>query len=288
MSVLNKLNRAVGKYIPDKLYIKLLYFKNFHSFPNLYRPKTYTEKCQWLKLYNRKREYSLIADKIEVKRIISDIVGKEYVIETLGVYESFEDIDFDVLPDKFVIKCSHDSGGIRICKEKSCFDYKEAQIFFERRMKHNYFYDSREYPYKNVKPRLMVEPYIVNESVGELRDYKFLTFNGIPRIMYVASGRFKQEEKVCFDFYDMEFRHLDLINEGFPQAATSIIKPRFFDKMKEIATKLSTGFPTIRVDFYETDDRLYVGEMTFFHEGGMVPFLPSEWDTVLGDWITEI
>ena len=282
------LNRAVGKYIPDKLYICLLYYKNFHIFPDLRRPVTYTEKCQWLKLNNRISSYSSIADKVEVKKYISNIVGEKYTIPTLGIYDSFESIDFDELPDQFVIKCTHDSGGIRICKDKKRFDREEAERFFYRRLKHNYFYDSREYPYKNVLARLLIEPFYTNKSVGELRDYKFLTFDGIPRIMYVASGRFKHGEQVCFDFYDMEFRHLELKNEGFPNAVTPVAKPRYFDEMKEIATKLSKGFPTIRVDFYETDDCLYVGELTFFHEGGMVPFEPSEWDKVLGDWITVI
>ncbi len=286
MSLLHQFNRVIGPLIPDALYLELLYYKNFHCFPDLKKPKKYTEKCQWLKLNYRLPEYSMMADKGTVKDFICNRIGSGYTVNTYGIYDSFEEIKFDDLPLRFVMKCTHDSGGIRICMDKDKFDYNEARRFFRKRLKHNYFYDSREYPYKNIKPRIIIEEYIENKTVGELRDYKFLTFNGVPKVMYIATSRFSDSDTVKFDFYDMEFRHLNLYHKGINNSPKEVEKPKNFEKMIEISHILSEGTPTLRVDFYETEERLYVGELTFYQEGGMIPFNSDEWDKKLGSFIT--
>jgi hypothetical protein len=252
---------------------------------NLDNPITYNEKLQWLKLYDRNPGYTALVDKCEVKVKVAEIIGEEYIIPTIGVYEKFDDIDFDLLPNQFVIKCTHDSGGLVICRDKSKLDISAARNKINKFLKRKYYYQWREWPYKNVKPRIIVEQYMEDTSTRELRDYKFFCFGGVPKLIFIASDRQKAGEETKFDFFDMDFNHLPFTN-GHPNAAVPPAKPAMFEKMKELAAKLSSGIPHVRVDFYEVDGRIYFGEMTFYHWSGMVPFDPEEWDYTLGSWIT--
>ena len=268
--------------LPDRFYVSLKYFYRFHKFPNLKNPKTYNEKLQWMKLNDHNELYHTLADKYEVKKYVENLIGSEYVIKTLGVYDSFDEIDFNSLPDRFVLKCTHDSGGLVICKDKSKLDKENARKIIESSLKNNYFYHSREWAYKDLKPRIIAEEYIETRN-GDLPDYKFFCFDGKARALYVATGR-HTESGVCFDFFDENFNHLPFYN-SHPNSKNKIDKPTGFDKMKELAEKLSVGMPHVRVDLYDIDGKVYFGEYTFYHMSGFQPFKPEEWDYTFGSWI---
>ncbi len=251
---------------------------------DLDNPSTYNEKLQWLKLHDRRAEYTRMVDKVEAKEWVKGRIGDEYVIPTLCVYNNVSDIEWDKLPSQFVMKCTHDSGGVVICKDKSNFDIREAKKILKRGIKRNFYWVSREWPYKNVKRRIIVEKYLENKA-GELTDYKFFCFNGIPKFLFVATDRGSDKEETKFDFFDMDFQHLNIIN-GHPNAYIKVIKPKSFELMKSIASKLSDGFAHVRVDLYEVNGHVYFGEMTFYHWSGFVPFVPSDWDRKIGEWLT--
>lgn len=273
----------LGKYIPDKMFLKLLYRANLGKRLNLENPQTYNEKLQWLKLYDHKDIYTTMVDKHEVKKYVADIIGEEYIIPTLAVYDNFDQIDFDALPDQFVLKCTHDSGGLVICKDKSQLDKAVARKTLEKSLKNNFFYQWREWPYKNVKPRIIAEQFMEDSVTKELRDYKFFCFDGVAKALFIATER-QASEETKFDFFDMDYNHLDM-RHGHPNAEVLPQKPVCFEKMRELAEKLSVGIPQVRVDFYEVDGKVYFGELTFFHHGGLVPFEPEEWDYTFGSWI---
>lgn len=275
----------IFRILPDTLFIKISYKLKLKKALNLKNPRTYNEKIQWLKLYDRKPEYTTMVDKYEVKKYIAKKIGEEYVIPTIGIWDSFEDIDFDTLPNQFVLKCTHDSGGLVICQNKELLDIKSAKAKLCKSLRKNYFWLGREWPYKNVKPRIIAEKYMEDSETKELRDYKFFCFNGVAKALFIATERGNKNEETKFDFFDMNFNHLPFTN-GHPNAKTTPKKPASFDIMKTLAEKLSSGIPHLRVDFYEVDGKVYFGELTFSHWGGMVPFEPEEWDYKFGEYIT--
>lgn len=279
--ILKKIKYAM-RIVPDKAYIQMYYFAHFKRFCNLRNPETYNEKLNWLKLHDRNEEYTKLVDKYEVKEYIASIIGEDYIIPTLGVWNHFDDIDFEKLPNQFVLKCTHDSEGLVIVKDKSKLDKVAAKEKIEAALKQNFYYIGREWPYKNVKPRIIAEKYMEDHVDGELRDYKFFCFDGQPKAMFIASDR--ASDHVKFDYFDLEFNHLD-IKQKYPHAQNTLRKPGTFDKMIEFSKILSKGFPHVRVDFYEVDGRLYFGELTFYHFSGFMPFEPSKWDKTFGDWI---
>lgn len=276
-------HRGWFKGMDDKRYLKLIYHIEMGKTLNLDNPKTYTEKLQWLKLYDRNPIYTKLVDKCEVKKYIAEKIGPEHLIPTLGVWDRFEDIDFDALPNQFVLKCTHDSGGLVICKDKNTFNRRAAELKIKGCLKHNFFWGEREWPYKNVKPRIIAEVYMEDSSTHELRDYKFFCFNGAVKALFIATERSSKEE-TKFDFFDAEGNHLPFTN-GHPNADTPPALPIHMEEMKALAAKLSQGIPQVRVDFYEVEGKVYFGEMTFFHWSGMVPFVPECWDETFGSWI---
>lgn len=246
---------------------------------------TYTEKLQWLKLYGRRPLDTTLSDKYAVKDYISNTIGSKYVIPLLGVWDNFEDIDFDSLPSQFVMKCTHNSGGKIVCKDKSrTFDKKNAKRILERCLKRDFFYKSRECAYKGIPRRIIVEKYMEDSQTKDLKDYKFFCFDGIPKVLFIATERQASGSETRFDFFDMDFNHLDIKN-GHPNAGIIPSKPGAFNEMKELASSLSKGIPHVRVDFYEVDGHVYFGEMTYSHWGGMTPFEPEQWDLTFGEWI---
>jgi len=276
------LRHIFSRYIRnDKIFIKWEFFSMMHRFPNLDNPITYNEKLQWLKLNSKNPEYTKMVDKFEAKEYVRKILGDEYIIPTFGIWNSFDEIDFDKLPEKFVLKCTHDSGGLVICKDKSKLDKNEVRRKIEKSLKHNYYLEHREYPYKDVKPRIIAEQFMVDESGSELKDYKFFCFNGVCKMLFVATDR---PFDTRFDFFDTDFNHLPF-KQGHPLATKKISKPKGFEKMKKIAEKLSVGIPHVRVDLYDINGHIYFGELTFFHFSGNVPFEPSEWDVKIGNWL---
>jgi hypothetical protein len=252
---------------------------------NWKNPLTFSEKIQWLKLYDRRPEYTIMVDKVKAKEYVASVLGKEYIIPTLGVWNNPDEIDFESLPERFVLKCNHNSGlGMYICKDKSKMDVERVKEDLRKGLKENYFIGNREWPYKNVPRRILAEQYMEDEY-GELRDYKWFCFDGEVKALFIATDRSKGNHATRFDFFDDNFNHLPFIN-GHPNADVTPQKPKMFDKMKELAAQLSKGIPQVRIDFYEVGNRVYFGEMTFSHWSGMMPYEPEEWDHKFGSWIS--
>ena len=271
------------KNLPAEKFLKRMYRIQMGKELNLENPVCYTEKLQWLKLYDHKPVYTNMVDKYAVKQYVSECIGEQYVIPLLGVWNDVNDIDFSSLPDQFVLKTTHDSGAIVICKDKKTFDINGAKKRLKYFMKRHYYDCNREWPYKNVPPRIIAETYMEDSTYQELRDYKFFTFGGEPKVLYIAQGRGKGEPTVA-DFFDMDFNHLPFTIDH-ETATTPPPKPACFEEMKRLAAVLSKGTPQLRVDFYEVDGKVYFGEMTFFHCSGFEGFHPEEWDRIFGDWV---
>lgn len=271
-------------FLPDKLYIQLYYMARFKRICNFKNPKTFNEKLQWLKLNDHNPKYSLMVDKFEAKKIVCKAIGEEYIIPTYGIWDKFEDIDFDKLPNQFVLKCTHDSGGLVICKDKTKFDISAAKKIINECLKINYYYVGRERPYKNVRPRIIAEKYMEDSESTELRDYKFFCFDGKVEFLYLSEGLSDHETaRISFitkDWKIAPFKRGDY--NGFEKLPT---KPEKLDKMIELAEKLSKNIPHLRVDFYYINNSIYFGELTFFTCSGFIPFSPPEWDLKLGDLI---
>ena len=280
--------RKIMLYIMNKNYFNMFNFLNDKKYLEIQyklmmkeNPQTFDEKSQWLKLYDRKQEYTQMTDKYEVKKYISQKIGNEYTIPTIGIYDKFEDINFEKLPDQFVIKCTHDSGGVVICKDKKELDIKKAEKKIKKSMKKNYYYFSREWSYKNIKPRIIIEKYIVDESKTQLKDYKFYCFNGKVKMILVCTDRFTDFKET---FFDENWNKLNL-TEGGNKSEEKIEKPINFNKMKELSEKLSKNIPFVRVDLYSVKDKIFFGEFTFYSSAGYEKFTPKEYNKKLGDMI---
>lgn len=275
-------SRHLTDFLSDKSFLKVTYRIRMGKKLDLDNPKTFNEKLQWLKLYNRKPEYTPMVDKFDVKKHVAEKIGEEYIIPTIGVWDKFEDIDFDNLPERFVLKCTHDSGGLAICKEKSTFDTQQAKAKLEKHLKNNFYYFGREWPYKNIKPRIIAEKYI-EEGQGELKDYKFMCFNGKVQCTFVCSDRFT-EKGLHVTFFDRDWNVMPF-ERSYPSVKEGLPKPLNYQKMIELAEILSKDIPFVRVDFYEVDNQIFFGELTFFPGNGTEPFSPEIWDLKLGEWI---
>lgn len=282
-----RLHSSYGKNLLDEEYIKKIFKLEMGYALDLENPKTFNEKLQWLKLHYHNPECVTMVDKYLSKQYVAERIGEEYVVPLYGVWDSFDEIDFGSLPEQFVLKTTHDCGGVVICRDKSTFDKNQAKKFLEQHLRHEYFYHCREWPYKHVKPRIIAERFM-KDSEGQaeegLTDYKFFCFNGEPKAMFIATDRARKDTETKFDFFDMDFNHLPFTN-GHPNSDKPIEKPRQFELMIELAQKLSKDIPHVRVDFYESEGNIYFGELTFFHWGGLVPFEPEEWDMRFGEWI---
>jgi len=275
-------------WMPDEMYLKCIYWFRMKKKLNLNNPTLYSEKMQWLKIYNRKDIFTKLVDKYEVKNIIADTIGKQYIIPTLGVWDSFEEISFDNLPEQFVLKCTHDSGGLIICRDKKKFDFDHAKGVINKCLKANFYWSSREWPYKNVKPRVIAEQYMEEESgSGEigLTDYKFFCFNGTPKLLYVSRG-LENHSTARISFYDLNGKEMYYHRSDYKPLG-SIVLPDQFEKMIEIAKILSERIdtPFIRIDLYSIKNRIYFSEITFFPCSGMIPFEPIGADEELGSML---
>lgn len=270
------------KYLNDEQYIRLLWKANFNCPLNLDNPQTFNEKIQWLKLNYRDSVFTLMADKYEVKKYVAALIGDEHIIPTYGVWDNMEDIKIEELPVKFVLKTTHDSGGIVICKDKLNFDFKAAKKKLNNSMKHNYYYSSREWPYKDIKPRILAEQYVQNYDRDVLDVYKIFNFNGKPKIIQTIQNDKTKNETI--DYFDIEWNLLPF-RQNFPNSKSLLNKPKKLETMLELAKTLSQGFPFLRTDFYEVDNNVYFSEFTFYSDSGMAYFEPREWDYKLGSMI---
>lgn len=268
----------------DEAYLKRKYRACMGKELNLGSPQTFNEKLQWLKLHDRKPEYTTMVDKYAVKKYVADIIGEEYIIPTLGVWNHFDEIDFDKLPNQFVLKCTHDSGGIVICKDKNKLDLKLAKKKMEKCLKRNYYWSSREWPYRDVKPRIIAEQYIEdNNKEGFLTDYKFFCFNGKMKCMYVSVNSHTAKQKI--QFFDRNYNLLPIRRDDYLVFDEIPKKPNHLDDMIKIAEQLSRNIPHTRIDFYYIHNRIYFGEITFFTGSGFIPFTDKKWDYKLGSWL---
>ena len=267
---------------PDKLYLQLMYRLRMGKRLNLDHPVTFNEKLQWLKLYNRDPRYTVMVDKVKAKEYVASIIGEEHIIPTLGVWDSPDDIDWDSLPNQFVLKCNHDSGSVCICRDKASFDREGAVRKLRAALHRDMFYAGREWVYKNVERKVFAEKFMVDESGTELKDYKIFCMNGEPEIIQVDYGRFTKHMR---NIYDKEWNRLEMEIE-YPSDASHVIdRPAKLQEMLQLARRLSARVPHLRADFYSIDDKLYWGELTFFHGSGMEQFRPEEWDERLGKLI---
>lgn len=271
------------RLLPDAVYLKLVYRARIGRPLNLNSPKGFNEKLQWLKLYDRNPLYTKLVDKAEVKPWVAERIGWEHVVPTLGVWDSFDDIDFGALPERFVLKCTHDSGGLAICRDLSTFDMAAARRKIERSLANNYFWSGREWPYKDVRPRIIAEEYLdpAGEQVG-LTDYKVMCFGGQARCEFTCTGR--ADGNLHVDFFDTEWNHMPFTRH-YPNADVPPEAPERLKDMVAMAERLSEGMPFVRVDFYEVAGQYYFGEMTFYPGSGMEEFDPERWDEELGSWI---
>lgn len=278
--------KALGldKRISDKKYVKLQYRCYTGRKLNLKNPQLYSEKLCWMKLYDHNPLYTSLVDKLKVKDYVKQKIGTEYVIPTLAVWDMPEDILTDNLPNKFVLKdtCSGNNEGVVICRDKSRFDFEKAVSALRRSFNSNMYMAGREWPYKEVNKKIIVEPYIEDETTKELRDYKFFCFDGKVKALFIATER-QSLDGVKFDFFDADFNYMPIIN-GHPNAKVPPKKPQTFKLMKKLAAKLSEGIPQVRVDLYEANGKVYFGEMTMFHHNGTCLMKPIKWEYKFGEW----
>lgn len=279
-------NRHMLDWMNDERYLKLA-FKLKMGYPlNLKEPKTFNEKLQWLKLYDRKPQYTQMVDKYAVRKYIAETIGEEYLIPLVGgPWKTAEAIDFEALPEQFVLKCNHDSGGVVICRDKSRLDVEAVKRELDRKLKINYYKSSREWPYKDVEPCIFAEKYMVDESGVELKDYKWYCFNGCAKILLITTDRILKEEPTKYTYFDMDYNMLPFYNSG-PHSDKPIPKPATFDEMRWLAERLAKEIPHLRVDLYDINGRVFFGELTFFDSSGMSVFDPPEWDETIGGWLT--
>lgn len=280
-------SHGFARLFSDKFFLKCEYKHTFGKKLNLKDPQTYNEKLQWLKLYDHRPEYTAMVDKYEAKKYVADIIGEEYIIPTLGVWDRFEDIDFKTLPDQFVLKCTHDSGGLVICKDKATLDLEKARKKIEWSLKRNFFYAHREWPYKNVKPRIIAEQYMEDNSGSSgLTDYKFFCFNNEAKMLYVSQG-LEDHSTARISFYDLNGNEMPFRRSDYRPIGDNMTLPSDFEDMLKTANRLARSINSafVRVDLYSTNNGIKFSEITFSPCAGMIPFDPPEWNETLGSWI---
>ena len=288
---MNRTVKEIGKKIvagiPTRAWLSYK-FKQKMGYPMDWKnPKTFNQKLQWLKVYDRNPLYTTLVDKYEVKKYVSDKIGDQHIIPTLGVWDKFDEINFDSLPDQFVLKCTHDSGGLVIVRDKSKFDKESAREMFRVALNRNPYSVTREWPYKNVKPRIIAEQYMEDENdAAGLTDYKFFCFNGKPEMLYVSQG-LEDHSTASISFFDMEGKSMPFHRSDFKPIGGEITLPSNFKQMKETASKMAkeVGCPFVRIDLYSVRGQMYFSEVTFSPCSGMLPFEPKDWDYTLGGWI---
>lgn len=270
--------------LSDEKYLRFLWWLKTGRHLNLDNPQTYNEKLQWLKLHDRKALYTTIVDKVLVKQWVAEVLGDEKsIIPTIAVWDNVNEIDIKQLPERFVLKTNNgsSSAGVIVCKNRGTFNLESAKRKLAKSQRGSVWKDMREWPYKDIEPKVFAEEYVEDAS-GELRDYKFFCFDGEVKALFIGSERFSKEVK--FDFFDANFNHLDLY-QVHPMSGRKIPKPENFEEMKALAAKLSNGFPHVRVDLYNVQGKIYFGEITFYHHGGFAPWHPEKWDYEFGSWI---
>lgn len=270
--------------VPDDVYLSRMFEYKLNKKLNLDHPVSFNEKIQWLKINDRKSEYAIMVDKYRAKKYVGDIIGYEHIVPNYGVWNNFDEIDFSKLPKRFVLKTTHDSGGIVIVRNKDKFDKKKAKKKLNSSLKYKFYKTYREWAYSNVEPRIIAEKYLEQEDGSGLVDYKFFCFNGEPKMLYVSEG-LENHDTAKISFFDLEGKRLPFYRSDYAQFNNDIQLPSTFDKMTEIATTLAkeTKLPFVRIDLYDVNDTIYFSEITLYPNAGFIPFEPEEWDERLGE-----
>lgn len=278
------LNKS-ARLFSDKRFLQMKFRLEMGQKLDLENPKTFNEKLQWLKLYNRKPEYTTMVDKYAVKEYVANIIGKEHIIPTLGVWNSIDEIDWDALPNQFVLKTTHGGGGggIVICKDKGVLDKEKAKKTLQKSLDGDIYWNYREWPYKDVPKRIIAEQFMSNNG-KDLEDYKIHCFNGEPKFILVCSNRYGKGAMID-DFYSPDWELMDVRRPGHPKSERASKTPQQLKQMLELSRVLSTNIPFLRVDFYIINNQIYFGELTFFPASGMSKFEPKEWDYTFGNYL---
>ena len=272
----------LSRFIPDSLYLKLIFYKNIRTVLNLKDPVSFNEKLQWLKIHDRNPEYTTLVDKYEVRNHIKETIGGKYLIPLLGVWSNAAEIDFEKLPNQFVLKCNHDSKSVVICKDKSKLNIQKTRKKLNKCLKQNAYWYGREWPYKNVKPSIIAEEYLEEDNNQTLIDYKALCFNGKVKYFQVHCGR--GSANYTLDFYDEKWNHMN-IELDVKCTEVPLERPIFFEEIIFLSELLAKNLIHVRVDWYFVKGQLYFGEITFFDGSGFIPFINIQDDILLGDLI---
>lgn len=268
--------------LPDKEYLKLRYFGTFHRVLNLSNPSTFNEKLNWMKLYDRNPQYPILVDKARVKDYVRSIIGDKYIIPTYGVWDSFDDIDFSTLPEQFILKTTHDSGGVVVMKDKSTESIAKAKAKLTKSLNNDFYKWSREWPYSQVKPQIIAEEFLTNKDGSAINDVKLQCFNGKVDNIFLCVDRFSQTG-VKYHYFDTLWNYLPYCPyPGINASNINIPKPENLDDLIGIAEKLSVGFPEMRVDLYNIDNAIYFGELTIFSMSGFDTTITHEADRIMG------
>ena len=275
-----------ARILPDHIYIKLQYHSILGKWPNIEHPHSFNEKLQWIKIHDRKPEFTMMADKLRAKEFVADLLGNQYIVPTYAVWDKVEDIDLDKLPDKFVIKCNHDSGSVVVCRDKSVFDEVKMHDKLSAAMKKNGFWYGREWPYKNIKRQIFAEEYLEDSQSTKIRDYKFFCFNCVPKFVYISEG-LEDHSTANIAFYDFEGNEMPFHRDDYKQFENQPIMPQTMNLMVELSKKIAENVPSpfVRIDFYSVNGRVYFSEITFTPCSGYMPFSPRLWDYKVGEWL---
>ena len=281
-------SKGLLNWMSDDAFLKLAFRMKMGQKLNLKKPRTFNEKLQWLKLHDRKPLYTQLADKYDVRQFVEETIGQDYLIPLVGgPWDSFDEIDFDALPEKFVLKCTHDSGGLVVCRDKAALNKEKAREKIEKSLQRNFFTISREWPYRDIPPKIIAEQYMEDENPAlGLTDYKFFCFNGEPKLLYVSEG-LENHATAKISFFDMEGKLMPFHRSDFAPMSEETRMPDSMPQMAQIAEKLArqVDCPFVRIDLYSICGKIYFSEVTFFPCGGMLPFSPAHWDDILGQWI---
>lgn len=268
--------------LSDSLFIKIKYYLSFNQLPKLSEPKLFTEKLQWLKLNDRNMLYTICADKIEAKKYVKSIIGDKYLIPTEKVLNALEELTLTSIPlHPSILKTSHDSGGAIILTDPAKIDLDNIKKRLNQKLSRNFYYEHREWEYKNIVPRIIIEPLLKDNSGNQLlNDYKIHCFHGKPHFIQTI---FDRQEGVKEDWFDVEWNPLDMWY--FSSMKRKPVKPSNLKEMLHVAEKLSKEFPYVRIDLYEIDGKTLFGEFTFRPYGGFMKWNDPKWDKCLGELI---
>ena len=288
-NLVSRIKVKLLRFIPDVPYVKLRYFMSFGRQLNLKTPKTFNEKIQWLLLYDHRKDYVTYVDKIKVKTVIDRMLGEGYTIPTIKIWDNADDIDINELPEQFVLKCNHDSGSVFVCRNKTDFDIEGIKKKLKTALKTNYYWGSREWPYKYVKPLVFAEQYLEESPESRqtgITDYKFFVFNGEVKMLYISKG-LEDHTTASISFYDINGKEMPFHRKDFRPIGEPLKLPDNYEEMLKICRKIAGVINNdfVRVDLYSVKGKVYFSELTFYPCGTGIPFEPGEWDLKCGDML---